>query len=293
MSKINQLLYLCYTKELKKAKRKQKTINKRKKKEANERFNKNVKRTKFLTYRNRIAEGDTLGKFTIIITQNYKEKKRIRTSRWRSKALIKYNKIVEENNNNVKFNSDFYNNLEKGLSDTKKYGEKINEILLVEIVDQKGEISTHLRGENGLIEENIIVNADSFKIIKKNVWKEEETFHVYGFHPVKDRKDFNFILNELLLKKKPTFGFNQVMIYNNYVIFRYDDDIDIISCKCHKQACDLHNALSNTVGETSSIIFSGVAKNEMTDWLLDLMEQKTGRNKRVFKLPAKPFNKNL
>ena len=59
------------------------------------------------------------------------------------------------------------------------------------------ETVARFRNEQGQFVDNVIVDKEQHVIIAKSEWLIEETFNVYGYHPVKDRKTYDFILNDI------------------------------------------------------------------------------------------------
>ena len=64
----------------------------------------------------------------------------------------------------------------------------------------EGQQINSFRNKSGKFIPNIIIDDENYTIIAKHEWLVEETFNVYGYHPVKDRKTFDFVLNEMVLK---------------------------------------------------------------------------------------------
>ena len=135
---------------------------------------------------------------------------------------------------------------------------------------------THLRDETGRFVENVIVDNDDFLILTKDEWLVEETFSVYGYHPNKDRKDFNFILNEMILKDCGIDNVKRVFVFNNRLIIQYDSDFDFVTCKTADECKRLYNTLQKYVGKNKYVLFTGELTKEMSTWMLNEIEEKTG-----------------
>lgn len=126
-------------------------------------------------------------------------------------AYKKFNEIIDENEKNIIFPVKYISN--KNIS--KGIVESNYEILLLKI-KKEGEDVTQLRNEYGQLVNHIIVDNSQWIIMDKHIYYKEESFWVYGFNPKTQRKDFNYILNEIVLAHNNDKNyFKRIMIFKN------------------------------------------------------------------------------
>ena len=231
--------------------------------------------------KNREKMGDVYGYHMVVIMKNGKKVKSLGCAWWRLNAFELYNNAIEKNRQEVKFPVELYETNEKKQKEAKR-SQKVNyEIMIIKkITDEESNVS-HFRDEKGKYVECIIKDDTSYKIIAKDDWYVEETFNVYGYHPYKDRKNYDFIKNEMLLKENEYDDIKRVFHFNHRLIIQNDTDIDIITCKTPKEAERLHNALEKDLSGNKNIFFTGKLKRNLSSWILNEIEKKTGWSRQV------------
>lgn len=220
--------------------------------------------------------GDIQAYHIIIITKNRKKIKNMGCAWWRSNAMNRYNELIEQNRAEVKFPVRLYETNEKKQKQSKRSEKVKYEILVIQKITGDEDNVTHFRNEQGMIVENYIGDNKSYKIVAKDEWYVDETFNVYGYHPSTDRKNFDFILNELVLKGLDKYSIKRIFCYKHRVIIQKDDDFDFVTCKTTQEAERLYDTLMEYVGKNKDIIFSNRLSRDMSSWILNEMEQKTG-----------------
>lgn len=141
--------------------------------------------------------------------------------------------------------------------------ERVFETLLLKKKD--GTENTYIKNEYGKNIEHIITNKNTkWAIIDKFKKNVEEKFWVFGYDNRYERKDFYFILNEIILfNVEDDFFFKYVIVYNNKLIIKYiDNDCDIVICKCHDDAIRLYSELLKEVNERKikNVLFNGTTR---------------------------------
>ncbi len=251
---------------------------KRKKKMYNRRAY--LKRRK-VEVKEREKRGDVYGFHMVIIMKNGKRIKSLGSAWWRLNAFEIYNNAIKENRQEVKFPVEIYETNEKKQKQAKRSVKVKYEIMIIKkVADDESNIS-HFRDEDGKFEECVIKDDTSYKIIAKDDWYVEETFNVYGYHPYKDRKTYDFIKNEMLLKETEYDDIKRVFHFNHRLIIQSDTDIDIITCKTPKEAERLHNFLEKDLCDKPNIFFTGKLKRNLSSWILNEIEEKTGWSRQV------------
>lgn len=92
-------------------------------------------------------------------------------------------------------------------------------------------------------------NSDTWIILDKFPYEVEETFWVYGYDPVRDRKTFEWIYYNIIIGNIETsYDIKRVMLYKNKIVVKDDaGNLDIIFCKTVSDAIRFYNLLSEWV----------------------------------------------
>lgn len=214
--------------------------------------------------------GDEKGTFSIYLMKDGKRTKFFGYRRYKVAALQLYHEILQKNNEAVQFP-------QKYVKSSKKIKKHVYELVLVKKLDEDDtDNTTLLRNKDGKFIENYLIDAPSHKILDKNEWLIEETFHVYGFDPIKERKNFDYIYNNIILKN--TSIYSRILVYNNKLIHHYDDDFDMVICKSPSQAVELYDMIEKMIDtkKVPTIFFMGKISGSMSTWILNEIEKKTG-----------------
>lgn len=214
--------------------------------------------------------GDEKGTFSIYLMKDGKRTKFFGYRRYKVAALQLYHEILQKNNEAVQFP-------QKYVKSSKKIKKHVYELVLVKkLGEDDTDNTTLLRNKDGKFIENYLVDAPSHKILDKNEWLIEETFHVYGFDPIRERKNFDYIYNNIILKN--TSIYSRILVYNNKLIHHYDDDFDMVICKSPSQAVELYDMIEKMIDtkKIPTIFFMGKISGSMSTWILNEIEKKTG-----------------
>ena len=243
------------------------------KKKQNQKYYKKVREQQL---KEREEKGDKRTYHMVVIMKNYKRKQRIGASWWMTDAYEIYNNAIEENRRTIKFPIELHEGNEKRQKKGERSIDAVYEIMILQRTPDGQEVS-QFRNKKGKFVTNIIIDDQNYSIIAKDEWFVEETFNVFGYHPVKDRKTFDFILNEILLKDVCKENSRRVFSFHNRVIIQYDTDIDIITCKTAADSKRLFSALRKSVDDNKYIFFTeGVTSKNIATWVLNKLEEKTG-----------------
>lgn len=123
---------------------------------------------------------------------------------------------------------------------------------------------------------------EDWVIIDKFPCVKEESFWVYGYDKVSDRKDITWIF-ENLIKNKITSKYDviRVVLYNNKVIFIDDSNqIEFVLCKNKSDGIRVYNILSEQFCKKMKpqVVFLGAVKprSETQKEMARLIQEKTG-----------------
>ena len=254
-------------KEKQKLEEKKEARRKRLKQKRNARYF--AKKRKIRDEQRRIT-GDEKGMFSIYLMRDGKRTKFLGSKRLKNAALQLYHQILDENNSKVMFK-------QKGTKLNRKMIEHKYELILTKkLKDDDTDNISMLRNEDGKFIKNYFTDTTTHKIIDKNERLVEETFWVYGFDPQKDRKDFNYIYNNIILKNPS--NYTRLFVYNNKLIHHYDDDFDFVNCKNIDQAIELYDTIEKTIDKKKypNVFFMGRVRGSASAWVIDELMEKTG-----------------
>lgn len=174
-------------------------------------------------------------KYHIIITRDNKQVEFIGFFRKESKANAKFHQLVKESEN-VKFPVK-YINIDRSIIEANY------EIVLIKYREEGESSTTLLRNEYGEFVEHE-TNNKNWIVYDKAPYYKEETFWVYGYHPLIQRKNFDFIFENIVkakAMKKDTML--NIMVYKNKLLFETTNNLDLVICKNHSDCIRLYNTI--------------------------------------------------
>lgn len=140
-----------------------------------------------------------------------------------------------------------------------------------------------MRDENGCFVNVTISNNNSYAIISKQDWYIPETYNVYGYNPVTDRKTGRWIFDNIINKDCSMDNIKSVFMCDNKLIVQYTSDIDFVLCKTKEECRRLYNGLEKATDKSNkTILYNHELVDSMKPWLYDMLEEKTGWNRKVF-----------
>jgi len=155
------------------------------------------------------------------------------------------------------------------VSENKEIRFPVRYINIGKLVDAKYEIfiikrndddkrATKLKDENGKII-NFETNDDNWIIYDRENYDKEESFWVYGYHPVFQRKDFNWIFENLIATDNNKYNIKQILVFRNKLLINTTYKLDMILCKNESDCIRLYNELEKeSIGKkVKYIVFSG------------------------------------
>lgn len=213
--------------------------------------------------------GDEKGTFSIYLMKDGKRTKFFGYRKFKVAALQLYHELLDKNKKEVVFPQRYV----KSSNRIKKHK---YELVLVKKINEEEDSMSLLRNEEGKFIENYLIDAPTHKILDKNEWFIEESFYVYGFDPQKERKNFSYIYNNIILRDPSIYS--RIMVHNNKLIYHYDDDFDIVVCKNTEQAIELYDTIEKMIDPKKypTILFMGKLSGTMSSWIIDEIVKKTG-----------------
>lgn len=147
-------------------------------------------------------------------------------------------------------------------------------------IKEEGESNkSMLRNEYGKLVEHV-TTSKKYYIIDKFPCLVEETFWVYGFHPITDRKTYGWIYTNFVDDVcNSTLSLVNIHIYNNKVIFRYDgDEFNFVICKNVSDSIRMYNLLKKKYEKNKRVCFTGqiMGHSDRGRELIHMIKEKTG-----------------
>lgn len=105
---------------------------------------------------------------------------------------------------------------------------------------------TKLKDENGKII-NFQTNDENWVIYDREDYDKEETFWVYGYHPVFQRKDFKWIYDNLISNNNEKNSLKQILIFRNKLLISTTYELNMILCKNESDCIRLYNELEKEI----------------------------------------------
>ena len=213
--------------------------------------------------------GDIRSIHRIIITRDHK---RLKTLKWcwsSIEANKVFNEWVAKNREEVAFPVNVV-----GCSKNRDHVKKFDsEILLVRKRTAKDAMDSVVRDSDGKIVRCRVADQEDFVIVRRERWYVEETFAVSGHHSKRDRKDYRFIREEMIIKG----GTKRMFRFRNLLILMDDDgDVEYVMCKSKNECIRLYDHIDREFDD-GSVIPCGMADFYMFPIIANKLFEKTGR----------------
>lgn len=204
--------------------------------------------------------------------KDYTQIEELASSWWLLSAYSKFENYVKENHDGVICEKQV-------IQSDDKNGVPIKyEILLLKKIDPETEDGTsELRDKSGKFVVNRIVNNEKYTIVAKEDWWIPETYNVYGYDPLTNRKTGQWIFDNIVNKNCCRENFKNIFMCGNKLIIQYNTDFDFVVCKNPDECIRLYNGLmAATDPKNKFIMYSNFISKGRKSWLYDQIEEKTG-----------------
>jgi len=132
---------------------------------------------------------------------------------------------------------------------------------------------------------------DIWTILDETPYKIEETFWIYGFNPVTERKTIRDVIKLVGKNSYSHKKTKQIIVVYNKLLIHNEDQFDMVICKCKEDAQRLHHALATAAkrNKMKSLIFMGTAKDSTIPQYYDIIEENTDWDrKKIRRRSTKP-----
>ena len=206
--------------------------------------------------------------YQILLVNHGKQLKQLDSASTEKKIMTKFNSMLKENKN-VIFPK-IFNNLKHVMV------EADYELVIIKLKQDGDEEITKVRDVYGKYT-NYKSSSSDWIVIDRAHYDIEETFWVYGYHPKLQRKDFNWIFENLIeIDAKNREKFKTVQIYHNKVLIDNSGKLDMVICKNKKDAIRMHNLIQEWClkRKYKYIAFMGDLMNSKykIDWMKRIVE---------------------
>jgi hypothetical protein len=203
--------------------------------------------------------------YRVVLTMNGKYKKTLHRCKTQGTSYANFNKLKMENK--VFFPKKFVNNngiipIEYKILVVKDWEESDKPRL---VRDKAGKL---------VYEEKL----GDWTILHDSSYDIEETFWVYGYHHIHERKTIKDIMKLLMVGIRNEKNVKQVVVVNNKLLIYSEQQFDMVICKNKEDAQRLHHALyKSTIGtKLNNLLFMGTANKKMCGDYYEIIHEKTG-----------------
>ena len=173
--------------------------------------------------------------YSIILTNHDKQLESICSEATEEKIYKKFNDLLKKNKK-VTFPMQ-YNNLKHKMVESKY------ELVIIKCKELGDKDVNKIRDEYGQFI-NYESSSEDWIIVDRANYNIEETFWVYGYHPKLQRKTFEWIFENFILKdSKNKYMFKSVQVYLNKILIECNGTLDMVICKNKNDAIRFHNLL--------------------------------------------------
>jgi len=119
---------------------------------------------------------------------------------------------------------------------------------------------------------------DIWTIMDDAPYKIEETFWIFGFNPVTERKTVRDVVKLVGKNSYSEKKSKQIIVVYNKLLIHNENQFDMIICKCKDDAQRLHHVLARAAkkNKMKSLVFMGTATDTTIPQYYDIIEEHTG-----------------
>lgn len=157
--------------------------------------------------------------------------------------------------------------------------------------NEGGDDIARLKDRDGTIRQ-FKTNDEDWVIYDRESYDIEENFWVYGYHPIYQRKDFNWIFDNLFKKSKSKYDLIQVAAFKNKLLIKRNSILNMVLCKNVSDCFRLYNELERECNNNKrkNVIFIGdVYVGKVKKYWRDKIKELTNwNNKKILRSSLRP-----
>jgi hypothetical protein len=207
--------------------------------------------------------------YRIILTNNGNKIKVLALAKTEAKIREKFDKMLKENKRDVLFPKKYI--VQEHSMFPSDY-----ELVVLKVRDEYEDAVTKIKDSDGKYV-NYSTTDSRWVVIDRAQYEIEESFWVYGYHPRFERKDYKWIMDNLIEKgSKDKSSFKSIQVYLNKVIIEIDGKIEMVICKNKSDSHRLYNQIQEDCIEKKlkRIAFMGALDKSKYkhEWIQRLMK---------------------
>ena len=188
--------------------------------------------------------------YHVILTSNGKQIKTLYNCASEKLVNKKFDELIKENKN-VRFPVKFIN--------IGKLVDAHYELFIIK-QNENDNKETKLKDENVKII-NFQTNDDNWVVYDREDYEKEESFWVYGYHPVFQRKNFAWIYDNMISNNVSKENIKQILVFRNKLLISTTYDLNMVMCKNESDCIRLYNELEREIesNKIKYVYFAGDA----------------------------------
>lgn len=165
------------------------------------------------------------------------------------------------------------------------------EIVIIKCRDEFESPINKVRDKNGEFI-NYRTDNDNWIVLDRAPYNVEETFWVYGYHPRLQRKTFEWIFENFILKdSKNKYMFKTIQIYNNKLLIECNEKLDMVICKNKSDCIRLYNQLEQYAVKSKckyALFMGNIANSKYKrEWIKKIMNLTHWNEQKVCRLSTR------
>jgi len=202
--------------------------------------------------------------YRVILLKNGKYKKTLWRCQTRPTAFINFHRIKSEND--ILFPKRYINH--KGIKE-------VDYKIAVVKNTEPGDEFRIIRNKFGkTVEEKPL---GDWTILTDMEYELEESFWVYGYNALTERKSIIDIMGLLMYGMQDETLTKQIVVVKNKLLIYHGEQFDLVICKCEEDCQRLNHALAKAANDNSikSLYFMGTARKKMLGDYYDIIHEHT------------------
>ena len=221
--------------------------------------------------------------YSIVFINHGKLKNTICSEKTEKAIYKRFNELLKENKKIV-----FpvrYNNLEHIMIPSEY------EIVILKCRDEFEEKVNKIRDDSGEFI-NYTTDSDDWVVIDRASYDVEETFWVYGYHPRLQRKTFEWVFENFILKDSQNkYMFKTIQVYNNKILIECNGKLEMVICKNKSDSIRFYNLLEQYAKKAKckyALFMGDIAHSKYKeDWMQKIMDLTNWNPQKIKRLSTR------
>lgn len=221
-----------------------------------------------------MAKKNKKKKYQVILMNHGAFLKVLYTINTEEQAYKWFNELKDKSNDvyfPVKYNND------------KKIIDAEYEIAIIKCKDAGDKDVTLIMDDTGTFQQ-YQTNEDNWIVVDRCSYNIEESFWVYGYHPILQRKNFKWVYDNFILPVKEDRGmFISLLVFKNKVLMDINGKLEMVICKNERDSIRFFNEIEDRCGKDKirRIAFMGdVDRSSYKREWMDRIQELTGWDRK-------------